>query len=147
MKIDYDRAANAAYIRRFEGKVIDSEELAPGIIYDYDETDRIVGIEILAVKQRTAEQFKNIDFPLEESEKQEIRQWFGKVTTVGNSMGVIFPKELVEKLRLSKGDMLYVLETPNGFELTPYDPEFVQQMEVAEEVMREDWNVLRKLAT
>ena len=79
MKMDYDRAANAAYIRRFEGKVIDSEELAPGIVYDYDETDRIVGIEILAVKQRTAEQFKNIDFPLEESEKQEIRQWFGKL--------------------------------------------------------------------
>ena len=70
-----------------------------------------------------------------------------KVTTVGNSMGVIFPKELVVKLRLRKGDMLYLLETPNGFELTPYDPEFVQQMEVAEEVMREDWNVLRKLAT
>ncbi|WP_287745197.1 AbrB/MazE/SpoVT family DNA-binding domain-containing protein [Microcystis sp. M169S2] len=70
-----------------------------------------------------------------------------KVTTVGNSMGVIFPKELVEKLRLSKGDMLYLLETPNGFELTPYDPEFVQQMEVVEEVMREDWNILRKLAT
>ena len=79
MKIDYDQAANAAYIRRFEGKVIDSEELAPGIVYDYDETDRIVGIEILGVKQRTAEQFKNIDFPLEESEKQEIRQWFGKL--------------------------------------------------------------------
>ena len=79
MKINYDRAANAAYIRRFEGKVIDSEELAPGIVYDYDETDRIVGIEILAVKQRRDEQFKNIDFPLEESEKQEIRQWFGKL--------------------------------------------------------------------
>ena len=79
MKINYDRAANAAYIRRFEGKIINSEELAPGIVYDYDETDRIVGIEILAVKQRTAEQFKNIDFPLEESEKQEIRQWFGKL--------------------------------------------------------------------
>ncbi|MDB9423019.1 DUF2283 domain-containing protein [Microcystis aeruginosa] len=79
MKIDYDQAANAAYIRRFEGKVIDSEEVAPGIVYDYDETDRIVGIEILGVKQRTAEQFKNIDFLLEESEKQEIRQWFGKL--------------------------------------------------------------------
>lgn len=79
MKINYDRAANAAYIRRFEGKVIDSEELAPGIVYDYDETDRIVGIEILGVKQRRDEQFKNIDFPLEESEKQEIRQWFGKL--------------------------------------------------------------------
>ena len=80
MKINYDRAANAAYIRRFEGKVIDSEELAPGIIYDYDETDRIVGIEILGVKQRTAEQFKNIDFPLEEGEIQEIRRWFRALT-------------------------------------------------------------------
>ncbi|MFM7714152.1 MAG: DUF2283 domain-containing protein, partial [Microcystis sp.] len=63
----------------FEGKVIDSEEVALGIVYDYDETDRIVGIEILGVKQRRAEQFKNIDFLLEESEKQEIRQWFGKL--------------------------------------------------------------------
>jgi putative addiction module antidote len=70
-----------------------------------------------------------------------------KVTTVGNSAGVIFPKELMEKLRISKGDTLYVLETPNGFELTPYDTEFVKQMEVAEEVMRSDRNVLRKLAT
>jgi putative addiction module antidote len=69
-----------------------------------------------------------------------------KVTTVGNSTGVIFPKELLEKFRLSKGDTLYVLETPNGFELTAYDPEFVKQMEVAEMVMREDRNVLRKLA-
>ncbi|MFM7908071.1 MAG: DUF2283 domain-containing protein, partial [Microcystis sp.] len=65
MKMDYDQTANAAYIRRFEGKVIDSEEVALGIVYDYDETDRIVGIEILGVKQRRAEQFKNIDFLLE----------------------------------------------------------------------------------
>ena len=70
-----------------------------------------------------------------------------KVTTVGNSMGVILPKELEKKLHISKGDILYLLETPNGFELTLHDPEFVQQMEVAEEVMREDWDVLRKLAT
>lgn len=69
-----------------------------------------------------------------------------KVTTVGNSVGVIFPKGLMEKLRIEKGDTLYVLETPNGIELTPYDPEFVEQMEVAERVMREDRNVLRKLA-
>ena len=77
MKIDYNQATNAAYIRRFEGKVIDSEEVALGIVYDYDEADRVVGIEILGVKQRTAEQFKNIDFLLEESEKQEISRWFG----------------------------------------------------------------------
>ncbi|MEI6381565.1 MAG: AbrB/MazE/SpoVT family DNA-binding domain-containing protein [Cyanobacteriota bacterium ELA615] len=69
-----------------------------------------------------------------------------KVTTVGNSAGVIFPKELMEKLRISKGDTLYVVETLNGFELTPYDPDFVQQMEIAEYVMREDRNVLRLLA-
>jgi putative addiction module antidote len=69
-----------------------------------------------------------------------------KVTTVGNSAGVIFPKELMEKFRLTKGDILYVLETPNGFELSPYDPEFINQMEVAETVMHEDRNVLRKLA-
>ncbi len=69
-----------------------------------------------------------------------------KVTTLGNSAGVIFPKELMEKLRISKGDTLYVVETPNGFELTPYDPDFVQQMEIAEYVMREDRNVLRLLA-
>ena len=59
MKIDYDQAANAAYIRRFAGKVVDSEEVAPGIVYDYDEADRVVGIEILGVKQRTPEQFKD----------------------------------------------------------------------------------------
>lgn len=80
MKIDYDQAANAAYIRRFEGRVVDSEEFAPGIVYDYDEADRVVGIEILGVKQRSPEQFKNIDFPLEEGERQEISRWFGALT-------------------------------------------------------------------
>jgi hypothetical protein len=77
MKIEYDQAANAAYVRRFDGKVVDSEEVAPGIVYDYDEADRVVGIEILGVQQRTPEQFKNIDFLLEEGEKQEISRWFG----------------------------------------------------------------------
>ena len=76
MKIEYDQAANAAYIRRFAGKVVDSEEVASGIVYDYDETDRVVGIEILGVRQRTSEQFKNIYFLLEEGEKQEISRWF-----------------------------------------------------------------------
>ena len=69
-----------------------------------------------------------------------------KVTTVGNSTGVILPKELLEKLRIAKGDSLYVTETPRGVELSPYDEEFVNQMEIAEEIMREDRDVLRKLA-
>lgn len=69
-----------------------------------------------------------------------------KVTTVGNSTGVVLPKEILDKLRVSKGDRLYVLETPRGIELTPYDPAFADQMEQAERVMREDRDVLRKLA-
>jgi len=69
-----------------------------------------------------------------------------KLTTVGSSTGIVLPKELLERLRVKKGDVLHVVETPNGVELTPYDPEFAEQMAIAEEVMREDRNVLRKLA-
>jgi len=69
-----------------------------------------------------------------------------KVTTIGNSAGLILPKEILQRLRIEKGDTLYVLETPNGFELVPYDPEFATQMEAAEQVMREDRDVLKKLA-
>jgi putative addiction module antidote len=69
-----------------------------------------------------------------------------KLTTVGNSVGVILPKEILQRLRVGKGDTLYVLETPGGIELTPYDPEFAMQMEWAEQVMREDRDALKKLA-
>ena len=69
-----------------------------------------------------------------------------KVTTVGNSTGLVLPKEILQRLRIEKGDVLYVLETPNGIELTPYDPEFGAQIEAAEQVMRDDRDVLKKLA-
>lgn len=69
-----------------------------------------------------------------------------KLTTVGNSTGVVLPKDVLEKLRVSKGDVLHLIETPNGIELTPYDPEFAEQIAIAEEVMRSDRNVLKKLA-
>lgn len=69
-----------------------------------------------------------------------------KITTVGNSTGVVLPKEILQRLRVEKGDTLYVVETPNGIELTPYDPDFARQMEAAEHVMREDRDVLKKLA-
>lgn len=69
-----------------------------------------------------------------------------KITTIGNSAGVILPKELLARLRLGKGDALYALETPDGIRLTAFDPELAAQMEVAEEVMREDRQVLHKLA-
>jgi len=69
-----------------------------------------------------------------------------KVVTIGNSVGVTLPKELLERLRVKKGDSLIAVETPNGIELTPYDSEFAQQMEAAEDVMRRRRNMLRKLA-
>ena len=69
-----------------------------------------------------------------------------KITTVGNSVGVVLPKDILERLRVDKGDMLSVTETPDGIELRPFDPEFPEQMAIAEQVMREDRDVLRKLA-
>lgn len=69
-----------------------------------------------------------------------------KLTTIGNSVGVILPKELLEKLRVSKGDYVHALETPDGVQLVPWDEEFARQMDVAEKVMRKDRDILRKLA-
>jgi putative addiction module antidote len=69
-----------------------------------------------------------------------------KITTVGNSAGIVLPKELLARLRLGKGDELYATELPDGIKLTPFDPKLAGQMEAAERVMRKDRSVLRKLA-
>jgi putative addiction module antidote len=69
-----------------------------------------------------------------------------KITTIGNSSGVILPKELLARLRVDKGDELFAMETPDGITLSVYDPALAAQMDVAERIMREDRNVLHKLA-
>jgi putative addiction module antidote len=69
-----------------------------------------------------------------------------KLTTVGNSVGVVLPRELLSRLRVGKGDSLYVVETPGGIELTAYRPDFAAQMDLAEEIMRENRDALRELA-
>lgn len=69
-----------------------------------------------------------------------------KITTVGNSAGIILPKELLARLHLAKGDVLYATELPDGIKLSPYDPKVARQMEVAERVMRRRRTLLRKLA-
>lgn len=69
-----------------------------------------------------------------------------KITTIGNSAGVVLPKDLLARLRLAKGDELFVSELPDGIKLSPFDPEFARQMEVAEKVMRKRRSLLRKLA-
>ncbi|HET7656469.1 MAG TPA: AbrB/MazE/SpoVT family DNA-binding domain-containing protein [Luteimonas sp.] len=69
-----------------------------------------------------------------------------KITAIGNSAGVILPRELLARLRLQKGDALYALETPDGIRLTAFDPELAAQMEVAEDIMRRRRSLLQKLA-
>jgi putative addiction module antidote len=69
-----------------------------------------------------------------------------KLRAIGNSTGVVLPRDILEKLRVSAGDELMVLETKDGVTLTGYDPEFERQMEAAEKIMRQDRDLLRKLA-
>lgn len=69
-----------------------------------------------------------------------------KITRIGNSAGVILPKELLARLRAGIGDVLFVSEAPDGVRLSAHDPEFAEQMAIAEEIMREDRNILRALA-
>ena len=69
-----------------------------------------------------------------------------KLTQIGNSVGVILPKEVLARLKLEKGDTVYVTETPDGFALTPLDPAFEQQLEIGREFMREDRDTFRALA-
>ncbi|MFY9745954.1 MAG: AbrB/MazE/SpoVT family DNA-binding domain-containing protein [Acidobacteriaceae bacterium] len=69
-----------------------------------------------------------------------------KITTVGSSTGIVLPKEVLAKLRVEKGDSLYVTETPGGIQLTPYDEGFSRQVEAGRKVMRKYRDALRKLA-
>lgn len=69
-----------------------------------------------------------------------------KLTQIGNSVGAVFPKELLGKLRVEKGDALYVTETPDGMRITAHDPEFAEQMRLGREIMKDRRAVLRELA-
>jgi putative addiction module antidote len=69
-----------------------------------------------------------------------------KVTTVGNSVGVVLPKEVLEYLRIEKGDTLYISETPGGVQLTPFKPDFAKVVQAGRRVTRKYRNALRKLA-
>jgi putative addiction module antidote len=69
-----------------------------------------------------------------------------KLIGIGNSVGVILPREMLVKLGLQKGDTVHAIETENGLRLTVADPDFEAQMEVARRVMKERRAVLRELA-
>jgi putative addiction module antidote len=69
-----------------------------------------------------------------------------KIIAIGNSAGVILPKEILAQLKLEKGDTVYISEASSGAYLTPYDEEFGRKMESAERVMRKYRDTLRRLA-
>lgn len=69
-----------------------------------------------------------------------------KLRSVGTSTGVILPKQLLGRLNLKKGDVLYASETPEGFLLTPYDPEVERQVKLGLEIMKQHRETFRALA-
>lgn len=68
------------------------------------------------------------------------------IRAIGNSSGVVLPKELLELLNVKQGDKLFVTRTPDGVSLTPYNAAAADQMETLREVMRDRRNLLRELA-
>jgi putative addiction module antidote len=69
-----------------------------------------------------------------------------KLTAIGNSAGVVLPKDALARMKLDKGDTVYLTETVDGFRLTPYNPEFEAQMTTARRIMKKRRAALRELA-
>lgn len=69
-----------------------------------------------------------------------------KLRKIGNSIGVILPKEATSRLRVAEGDTLLLTETPDGIQLTPYDADFEAAMQAFEQTRKKYRNTLRKLA-
>lgn len=69
-----------------------------------------------------------------------------RLTAVGNSAGIVLPKEILARLKLDKGDSVYLTESPDGYRLTPYDPDFEKQMTAARLIMKKRRAALRELA-
>ncbi len=69
-----------------------------------------------------------------------------KLTSIGNSVGVVLPKETLARLKVNKGDTVYLTDSPDGYRLTPYNPEFEAQMTTARKIMKKRRAVLRELA-
>jgi putative addiction module antidote len=69
-----------------------------------------------------------------------------KLTQIGNSVGLILPKEVLARLKLEKGDTVYLTDAPGAVTITPHDPVFETQMDAARKVMKSRRDVLRELA-
>lgn len=69
-----------------------------------------------------------------------------KLTQIGNSIGVILPKEVIARLKLEKGDTIFITETPEGYAITPYDPALDEQLAAGREFMQEYRDTFHQLA-
>ncbi|MHB1093764.1 AbrB/MazE/SpoVT family DNA-binding domain-containing protein [Thiobacillus sp.] len=69
-----------------------------------------------------------------------------KLTQIGNSVGLILPKEVLARLKLEKGDTVFVTETPDGVAMTPYDPGLEEQIDAGRAFMREFRDTFHELA-
>jgi putative addiction module antidote len=69
-----------------------------------------------------------------------------KITQIGNSLGLILPKEILARLKLGKGDAVFLTDTPDGVAITPCDPETAEQLALGSEFMREYRDTFRALA-
>jgi putative addiction module antidote len=69
-----------------------------------------------------------------------------KLRAVGTSTGVVLPKEFLQRLRVKKDDVLFAVETPAGYLLTPFDPEVEEQVKLGREFMNEYRDAFRELA-
>ncbi len=70
-----------------------------------------------------------------------------KVRPIGNSLGVVLPKEVLARLNVKDGDTVFLTDAPDGsMRITPFDPAFDAQMRAAQEGMSKYRNALRRLA-
>jgi putative addiction module antidote len=70
-----------------------------------------------------------------------------KVRKFGNSLGIVLPKEVVNRLQTGDGERLFLIEAPDGtYQLTPYDPDFERKMAKAEDIISRYRNTLHALA-
>jgi putative addiction module antidote len=69
-----------------------------------------------------------------------------KLRKIGNSVGAVFPQEVLTRMRLGDGDTLFLTDAPGGYRITPYSPDFEKQMTLARRIMKKRRNVLRELA-
>jgi len=69
-----------------------------------------------------------------------------KLMQIGNSVGFVLPKEAAARLKVEKGDVVFLTESPDGYRLSPYDLSFEKQMQAAERIMKKRRHVLRALA-